>query len=112
MNRRIRVGKSGRGALTVLRGTRSPDIPHFIEDKYDLDSYLLQFEDMLLLQTDPKLIWQSFCVAIWWESFERKFQVLAGRRFTLPTSEGGAVPTVNCIEQGYRQQFREVRQRT
>ena len=39
-----RGSKSGRGARVVFGEARSPDFPHFVDRKDDLDSYLLRLE--------------------------------------------------------------------
>ena len=43
-------------ARVVFRGTRSPDLPHFIDGKDDLASYLLRFERYATVANWPQLI--------------------------------------------------------
>ena len=47
-----------RSVRVTFEGIRSPDLPHFVDGKDDLDSYLLRLKNMLRLQIDPKLIGQ------------------------------------------------------
>ena len=47
------------GARVVFGGTRSPDLPHFVDGKDNLDSYLLHFERCATAANWPQTNWAT-----------------------------------------------------
>ena len=52
------ANKTG-GARVLFGGTRSPDLPHFVDRKDDLDSYLLRFERYATVANWPQANWAT-----------------------------------------------------
>ena len=48
-----------RGVRVAFGGIRSPDLPHFVDGKDDLDSYLLRFERYATVANWPQTNWAT-----------------------------------------------------
>ena len=54
-----REANQARNARAAFGGIRSPDLPHFVDGKDDLDSYLLRFERYATVANWPQTNWAT-----------------------------------------------------
>ena len=96
------------GARVVFGGTRSPDLPHFIDGKDDLDSYLLRFERYATFANWPQANWATQLSALLGGKILDVYSRLSQEdSLDYKRLKGALLQRYNYTEQGYRQRFRK-----
>ena len=94
----------------VFRGTRSPDLSHFVDGKDDLDSYLLRFERYATVANWPQANWATQLSALLGGKALDVYSRLSQENTLDYERLKTALPQrYNYMEQEYRQGFREAK---
>ena len=98
------------GARVVFGGTRSSDLPHFVDGKDDLDSYLLRFEKYATVANWPQTNWATQLSALLGRTALDVYCRLSQEdAFDYERLKAALLQRYNYTEQGYCQRFREAK---
>ena len=105
-----REGNQAGGARVAFGGIRSPDLPHFVDGKDDLDSYLLRFERYATVANWPQANWATQLSALLGGKALDVYSRLSQEDgLDYERLKAALLQRYNYTEQGYRQRFREAK---
>ena len=91
------------GARVAFGGIRSPDLPHFVGGKDDLDSYLLRFKKYAMVVNWPQTNWVTQLSALLGgEALDVYSRLSQEHALDYERLKAALLQRYNYTEQGYR----------